>query len=98
MLIWSDYFHHLMALPTVDMHRSLHPMANTILLSDISAATVAKSFIAYWVSHFGVPSILTTYQGRQFQTHLFSSLKSMLGIQCPNYSVLLFFEFYGRSN
>ncbi|GFU13303.1 transposon Tf2-9 polyprotein [Nephila pilipes] len=53
----------------------------TIHLRDISAETKAKSFIANWTSHFGVPFFLSPVRGCQFQSHLFSSLKSMLGIQ-----------------
>ncbi|GFU00059.1 integrase catalytic domain-containing protein [Nephila pilipes] len=56
---------------TVDMHRPLHPVA--IPLSDMSAETVANSFIAKWVSRFGIPSILTTDQGRQFHSVILSS-------------------------
>ncbi|GFU44984.1 pro-Pol polyprotein [Nephila pilipes] len=52
-----------------------------IPLSDISAEAVAKSFIANWISRFGVPAIITTDQGGRIQSHLLDSLKSMLGIQ-----------------
>ncbi|GFU05738.1 retrovirus-related Pol polyprotein from transposon 412 [Trichonephila clavipes] len=37
-----------------------------IPVSDISAEAVVKSFIANWISHFGVPAIITTDQGGQF--------------------------------
>ncbi|GFU40357.1 retrovirus-related Pol polyprotein from transposon 297 [Trichonephila clavipes] len=50
-------------------------------VSDISAEAVAKSFIANWISRFGVPAIITTDQGGQFQSRLLYSLKQMLGIQ-----------------
>ncbi|GFV83674.1 transposon Ty3-I Gag-Pol polyprotein, partial [Trichonephila clavipes] len=46
-----------------------------------SAEAVAKSFIANWISRFGVPAIITTDQGGQFQSRLLYSLKQMLGIQ-----------------
>ncbi|GFX21985.1 transposon Tf2-8 polyprotein [Trichonephila clavipes] len=52
-----------------------------IPVSDISAEAVAKSFIANWISRFGVPAIITTDRGGQFQHRLLYSLKSMLGIQ-----------------
>nr|XP_042908119.1 uncharacterized protein LOC122271315 [Parasteatoda tepidariorum] len=52
-----------------------------IPLSDVSAETVSKAFVAHWVFWFVVPAILTTDQGRQFQSHLFSCLKSMFGMQ-----------------
>ncbi|GFY74479.1 transposon Tf2-9 polyprotein [Trichonephila inaurata madagascariensis] len=50
-----------------------------IPVSDISAEAVAKSFITNWISRFGVPAIITTDQGGQFQSRLLSSLKQMLG-------------------
>ncbi|GFX19639.1 transposon Tf2-9 polyprotein [Trichonephila clavipes] len=46
-----------------------------IPVSDIFA------FIANWISCFGVPAIITTDQGGQFQSRLLYSLKQMLGIQ-----------------
>ncbi|GFY54049.1 transposon Ty3-I Gag-Pol polyprotein [Trichonephila inaurata madagascariensis] len=52
-----------------------------IPLSGISVEAVAKSFIANWISRFGVPAIVTTNQGGQFQSRLLYSLKSMLGMQ-----------------
>ncbi|GFX47372.1 hypothetical protein TNCV_4691771 [Trichonephila clavipes] len=52
-----------------------------IPVSDISSEAVAKSFIANWISRFGVPAIITTDQGGQFQSRLLYSLKQMLGIQ-----------------
>ncbi|GFS35886.1 transposon Tf2-9 polyprotein [Trichonephila inaurata madagascariensis] len=52
-----------------------------ITVSDISAEAVAKSFIANWISRFGVPAIITKDQGGQFQSRLLYSLKQMLGIQ-----------------
>ncbi|GFY76775.1 integrase catalytic domain-containing protein [Trichonephila inaurata madagascariensis] len=52
-----------------------------IPVSDISTEAVAKSFIANWISRFGVPAIITTDQGGQFLSRLLYSLKQMLGIQ-----------------
>ncbi|GFV69163.1 hypothetical protein TNCV_803531 [Trichonephila clavipes] len=52
-----------------------------IPVSDISAEAVAKSFIANWISRFGVPAIIKTDQGGQFQSRLLYNLKQMLGIQ-----------------
>ncbi|GFW80496.1 integrase catalytic domain-containing protein [Trichonephila clavipes] len=52
-----------------------------IPVSDISAEAAAKNFIANWISRFGVPAIITTDQGGQFQSRLLYSLKQMLGIQ-----------------
>ncbi|GFY53534.1 transposon Ty3-I Gag-Pol polyprotein [Trichonephila inaurata madagascariensis] len=52
-----------------------------IPVSDISDETVAKSFITNWISRFGVPAIITTDQGGQFQSRLLYSLKQMLEIR-----------------
>ncbi|GFS79252.1 transposon Tf2-9 polyprotein [Nephila pilipes] len=67
-----------------------------IPLSDISGEAVAKSFIANWISRFGVPAIITTNQGGQFHSHLLHSLKfHVRNTAYPNYSVPPFFEWYG---
>lgn len=50
-------------------------------ISDITAETVARVFVASWVSRFGVPSVVTTDQGRQFQSSLFSALTRLLGVE-----------------
>ncbi|GFT00435.1 hypothetical protein TNCV_1981701 [Trichonephila clavipes] len=52
-----------------------------IPVKDISTEAVAKSFIANWISRFGVLAIITTDQGGQFQSRLLYSLKQMLEIQ-----------------
>ncbi|GFV20549.1 retrovirus-related Pol polyprotein from transposon 297 [Trichonephila clavipes] len=52
-----------------------------IPVSDISTEAMAKSFIANWISHFGVPAIKITDEGGQFQPRLLYRLKQMLGIQ-----------------
>ncbi|GFX44938.1 transposon Tf2-9 polyprotein [Trichonephila clavipes] len=52
-----------------------------IPVSDISAEVAAKSFIANWISRFGVPAIIITDEGGQFQSRLLYSLKQMLAIQ-----------------
>ena len=48
-------------------------------IKDISAETVAQSFVNIWASHFGVPSTIITDCGRQFESNLWRSLTAILG-------------------
>ena len=49
-------------------------------ITDMSAKTVAKVFVEQYVPRFGVPSEITTDQGAQFESKLFSELTHLLGI------------------
>lgn len=51
-----------------------------IPMSNMTAETVARSFISGWVSHYGVPHRISTDLGRQFESDLFGELTKLLGI------------------
>lgn len=51
-----------------------------IPLENISAETVAKALICNWMARFGVPAAITTDQGRQFESSLFSELTKLIGV------------------
>lgn len=50
-------------------------------LIEVSAQTVAKAFFNSWISRFGTPKILTTDQGAQFESRLFSALLVLVGCE-----------------
>ena len=49
------------------------------LMADISAKTAARTFVAHWVANFGVPDVVTTDRGAQFESSLFHELTCLLG-------------------
>lgn len=49
-------------------------------LHDITAESVAKALCDTWVSRFGCPQVITTDQGRQFNSQLFQALARLCGV------------------
>ncbi|CAI2734883.1 unnamed protein product [Schistosoma spindalis] len=49
-------------------------------IADTSAETVAATFLDRWISNYGVPSIITTNRGPQFQSILFQEFTRLLGV------------------
>lgn len=48
-------------------------------LADMEADTVATAFYSHWISQFGTPLTITTDQGSQFESQLFTALARMIG-------------------
>ena len=48
-------------------------------MPDMTAKTVAQTFVQIWISRFGIPSSVTTDRGQQFESALWSSLMHLLG-------------------
>ncbi|KAK7575712.1 hypothetical protein V9T40_011998 [Parthenolecanium corni] len=48
-------------------------------MDDISAESVTRNLYHTWVARFGVPENITTDQGRQFESRLFSQLAKFIG-------------------
>nr|VZI36614.1 unnamed protein product [Spirometra erinaceieuropaei] len=53
------------------------PIATPI--PNITADSVVHAFMEHWISHYGVPSTITTDRGQQFESRLFNSLTNLLG-------------------
>lgn len=50
-------------------------------LKNMSTYAFAELLVTQWIARFGVPDIITTDQGRQFESDLFSQLMTSFGIQ-----------------
>ncbi|UYV80651.1 hypothetical protein LAZ67_19001240 [Cordylochernes scorpioides] len=48
-------------------------------IPDKTAISVAKAFFRGWISRYGVPATITTDQGREFESHIFKDLTSLIG-------------------
>ncbi|BHF84348.1 hypothetical protein SprV_0902749900 [Sparganum proliferum] len=53
------------------------PIATPI--PNITADSVTHAFLEHWISHYGIPSTITTDRGQQFESRLFNNLTDLLG-------------------
>ena len=56
-----------------------------IPISNTTAPTVARAFDNNWICRYGAPTTITTDQGAQFESRLFTELLSILGINSQNH-------------
>ena len=52
-----------------------------IPIKDATVTTVIDAFLLGYLSHFEVPQVITTDQGAQFESHLFSQFLLFIGCQ-----------------
>ncbi|GFS65795.1 integrase catalytic domain-containing protein [Nephila pilipes] len=52
-----------------------------IPLPDIRAETVADNLLKGWIAGFGIPLVITTDQGTQFEAQLFQELSKLIGFK-----------------
>lgn len=50
-------------------------------VADASAETTARTFYDGWISRYGTPATITTDQGRNFESKLFTNLARLMGIK-----------------
>lgn len=50
-------------------------------IKDMTAETVARTFVQHFVSRYGCPEIITTDRGTQFESRLMAELNRLLGIK-----------------
>ena len=55
--------------------------SEAIPIPNITADAVAEAFVSSWVARFGVPSIITTDRGSQFESTLFEHITQLLGVK-----------------
>ena len=48
---------------------------------EISVESVAQALISGWITRYRVPTTITTYRSRQFESHLFQEFSRILGIK-----------------
>ncbi|GFS90046.1 hypothetical protein TNCV_507511 [Trichonephila clavipes] len=47
--------------------------------ANMTVETVCRALLSVWISRFGCPAIITTYQGTNFESSLFRELSNLLG-------------------